>query len=101
MAGKRLISRKLLVDSAGRDIVESFDDNDTVNVASRLQSLSKDLDTRLVASEALVTAVKDEVRKEGELVQHLKFVGPTQLRCRENETIVYALDGGAMQREVA
>lgn len=74
---------------------------DTVNVASRLQSLSKELDTRLVASEALVSAVKDEVRKESELVQHLKFVGPTQLRGRENETVVYALDGGAMQREVA
>lgn len=74
---------------------------DTVNVASRLQSLSKELDTRLVASEALVTAVKDEARKEGELIEHLKFVGPTQLRGRENETIVYALDGSAMQREVA
>lgn len=74
---------------------------DTVNVASRLQSLSKELDTRLVASDALVSAVKEEVRKEGELIRHLRFVGPTHLRGRETETVVYALDGSAMQREVA
>jgi adenylate cyclase len=66
---------------------------DTVNVASRLQSLSKELGTRLVASEALVTAVKEETRATGELLDSLKFVGPTQLRGRENETVVYALSG--------
>lgn len=66
---------------------------DTVNVASRLQSLSKELGTRLVASEALVTAVKDEMRKEGSLLAGLKFVGAKHLRGREHETVVYALDG--------
>jgi adenylate cyclase len=66
---------------------------DTVNVASRLQSLSKELETGLVASEALVKAVKEEMRRERELVDELKFVGPKQLRGRENETIVYAFDG--------
>jgi len=65
---------------------------DTVNVASRLQSLSKELGTRLVASEALVNAVKEETRATRTLVDALRFVGPTQLRGRENETVVYALD---------
>lgn len=66
---------------------------DTVNVASRLQSLSKELGTKLVASEALVNAVKDEMRQEGSLLEGLKFVGAKHLRGRENETVVYALDG--------
>jgi adenylate cyclase len=66
---------------------------DTVNVASRLQSLSKELGTRLVASEALVNAVKDEMRQEGSLLDGLKFVGAKHLRGRENETVVYALNG--------
>ncbi len=66
---------------------------DTVNVASRLQSLSKELGTRLVASEALVTAVRQETRATGALLDGLKFVGPTHLRGREHETVVYALEG--------
>ena len=78
---------------------------DTVNVASRLQSLSKELGTRLVASQALVSAVKDEMRKEGALLDDLKLVGAKQLRGREHETVVYAFDGAgagaAGQRAVA
>lgn len=70
---------------------------DTVNVASRLQSLSKELGARLVASEALVNAVKQETRATEALLQGLKFVGPTQLRGRENETVVYALEGAGTQ----
>lgn len=70
---------------------------DTVNVASRLQSLSKELGTGLVASEALVAAVKDEMSKERALIDELKFVGPKQLRGRENETVVYALEGAQKQ----
>ncbi|MCE9520807.1 MAG: adenylate/guanylate cyclase domain-containing protein [Alphaproteobacteria bacterium] len=68
---------------------------DTVNVASRLQSLSKELGTRLVASQALVSAVKDEMRKEGALLDDLKFVGAKHLRGRETETVVYAFDGAS------
>ena len=69
---------------------------DTVHVASRLQSLSKELGTRLVASEALVTAVKEEMRKEGSLLDDLKFVGAKYLRGREHETLVYALESPAL-----
>ena len=39
-------------------------------------------------------AAKDETRATGQLLDALKFVGPTQLRGRENETVVYALEGG-------
>lgn len=74
---------------------------DTVNVASRLQSLSKELGTRLVASEALVKAVEQEMRIERALVEKLKFVGPTQLRGREHETVIYALDAAGHRRAVA
>ena len=70
---------------------------DTVNVASRLQSLSKEIGTKLVASEALVSAVKDEMRQEAQLVDELRLVGPTLLRGREHETIVYALNASVHQ----
>jgi adenylate cyclase len=73
---------------------------DTVNVASRLQALSKELGTGLVASEALVKAVREEARRDLELVEELTFVGPKQLRGRENETVIYALDRAA-RRAVA
>jgi adenylate cyclase len=64
---------------------------DTVNVASRLQSLTKEIGTRLVASDALVAAVKEELRAESQLVDELRFVGPRLLRGREQETVVYAM----------
>ncbi len=74
---------------------------DTVNVASRLQSLSKELGTRLVASDTLVKAVQDEMREERALIEQLKFVGPQHLRGRENETVVYALEASGQERAVA
>lgn len=70
---------------------------DTVNVASRLQALSKELGTMLVASEALVSAIRDEMRKELALVDDLTLVGPKHLRGREHETVVYALEGTALR----
>jgi len=69
---------------------------DTVNVASRLQTLSKELGTRLVASDALVSAVKDELRKDGSLLDRLTFMGAKHLRGRENETLVYALEASGL-----
>jgi adenylate cyclase len=64
---------------------------DTVNVASRLQSLSKEIGTILVASEALVDAVREELKHDAQLVDELTRIGPRQLRGRESETVVYAL----------
>ncbi len=71
---------------------------DTVNVASRLQSLSKEIGTRLVASEALVNAVRDEVLHDAQLVDELSLVGARQLRGRERETVVYALRPDVAER---
>jgi adenylate cyclase len=64
---------------------------DTVNVASRLQSLSKETGTILVASEALVAAVRDELKHDAQLVDELTLIGPRQLLGRESEAVVYAL----------
>jgi adenylate cyclase len=64
---------------------------DTVNVASRLQSLSKELGTALVASDALVDAIREETLRDAQLVDELQLVGARQLRGRERETVVYAL----------
>ena len=74
---------------------------DTVNIASRLQSLSKELGARLVASDALVRAVQDEMRAESALIEKLTFVGPQQLRGREHETVIYALESADARRAVA
>ena len=70
---------------------------DTVNVASRLQTLSKEIGTMLVASDALVGAVKEEVRRDAQLVDELRLVGPMQLRGRESEIVVYAMPTVATQ----
>ena len=70
---------------------------DTVNVASRLQTLSKEIGTMLVASDALVGAVKEEVRRDAQLVDELRLVGPMQLRGRESEIVVYAMRTVATQ----
>jgi len=64
---------------------------DTVNVASRLQSLSKEIGTALVASDALVDAIREETLRDALLVETLQLVGARQLRGRERETVVYAL----------
>ena len=64
---------------------------DTVNVASRLQSLSKELGTALVASDALVAAIREETLRDAQLVDELQLVGARQLRGRERETVVYTL----------
>lgn len=64
---------------------------DTVNVASRLQSLSKEIGTALVASEAVVDAMRVESEHGAYLVESLQLVGARQLRGRERETVVYAL----------
>ena len=42
-----------------------------------------------------MSAVKDEMRKEGALLDDLKFVGAKHLRGREHETVVYAFDGAS------
>ncbi len=56
---------------------------DTVNVASRLQELTKELHSSIVVSEAVVNAVGDKIA--------FKKVGPMALRGRVDPIIVYTL----------
>jgi adenylate cyclase len=55
---------------------------DTTNVASRLQALTRELGTRIVASGALVTAVEREAADLA-LLKGLTQRGPTVLRGRD------------------
>ncbi|MGP1254988.1 MAG: adenylate/guanylate cyclase domain-containing protein [Kiloniellales bacterium] len=63
---------------------------DTVNIASRLERLTRDLDVPLVASGALVTAAS-ETAESAELLEGLIPAGETQLRGREAAVPVFAL----------
>lgn len=62
---------------------------DTTNVTSRLQSLTRDLGARIVASGALVAAVEREAA-EVDLLRGLVDRGPTMLRGRDTPIEVWA-----------
>jgi adenylate cyclase len=62
---------------------------DTINVASRLQSLTRELDTDIVASDALVTAVEREPG-HGDLLQGLVNRGSHTLRGRDTPIDLWA-----------
>jgi adenylate cyclase len=62
---------------------------DTTNVTSRLQSLTRDLRVRIVASGALVAAVEREAA-EPALLQGLTARGPTALRGRDTPIELWA-----------
>jgi adenylate cyclase len=62
---------------------------DTVNVASRLQTITRDLDARICVGSALVEAVR---REGGEaLLEGLVDRGPVHLRNRDNPVGVWVL----------
>lgn len=62
---------------------------DTTNVTSRLQSLTRELRVRIVASGALVAAVEHEAADVG-LLRGLVERGPTMLRGRDTPIDVWA-----------
>ena len=62
---------------------------DTVNVTSRLQALTRDLDTPIVASAELVNAVEREAA-EPTLLGGLNPCGPRALRGRDALIEVWA-----------
>ncbi len=62
---------------------------DTINVASRLQALTRELDATLVASGALVAAVQREAA-EGALLKGLAGRGSQVLRGRDTPIDVWA-----------
>jgi adenylate cyclase len=64
---------------------------DTVNVASRLQSLSKEIGTALVASDDVLAAIREEARHDARLLEAMQLVGARRLRGREHEIVVHAL----------
>jgi len=65
---------------------------DTVNVASRLEELTRNLDTQLVVSNELIDAVEPTKRQEsGDLRINLKSVGNKLLRGRTRETGIWTL----------
>lgn len=63
---------------------------DTVNVASRLEGLSKDLHTPLVASNVLVEAARAEGHA-GEMLKRLADAGSHTLRGRAHDLAVFVL----------
>ena len=65
---------------------------DTVNIASRLERLTRDLQVPLAVSGALITAAS-ETAGSAELLEGLTPAGETQLRGREAAVPVFALHG--------
>jgi len=62
---------------------------DIVNVASRLEHLTRILDTALVVSDTLVQAINGESDDAGALMQHLSKAGTQEIRGRESEVAVW------------
>ena len=60
---------------------------DTVNVAARIESMTRELDARIVASEDLVA----QARAQGADLQGLEAVGPHDVRGRAGEVVVWRL----------
>jgi len=64
---------------------------DSVNVASRVENLTRNLDTSLVVSEDLIAAVKQEDSGGEILIKALSDAGPQQIRGRKNKINVRIL----------
>jgi adenylate cyclase len=65
---------------------------DTVNVASRLERLTRSLDTDLVASEALVERVRNEANGgDSNLVADMKKGGAQEIRGRKEKVSIFVL----------
>ncbi len=64
---------------------------DTVNVASRLERLSRELKSQIVVSSELVARVRDEYGSSGELLQSLAKDSTTVVRCRKQPVSVWRL----------
>ena len=65
---------------------------DTVNVASRLESLTRNLGVRLVMSDSLVAAARNEKDNDvATLLASLEHIGPQQVRGRDESISVWTL----------
>ena len=68
---------------------------DTVNIASRLEELTRSLETRLVVSDSLVKAVDQSRRENRELLHRLTDAGTQEIRGRESGVPVWTLKEAA------
>ena len=68
---------------------------DTVNTASRLQALTREMQSDLIASDVLVTAVRGEVFGAEKLLGRLCHGGERQLRGRGENVPVWVIQVGA------
>lgn len=65
---------------------------DTVNVASRLEALTRPLDVRLVVSDELIETLKEKSSPEqsNNVLEKLRFIGPQSIRGRNQEISVWS-----------
>ncbi len=65
---------------------------DVVNVASRLETLTREIDAQVALSQELVSAIRDEAGGNSEaLLAGLRDRGPQRLRGRDDSVSVWAL----------
>ncbi|HEX6013726.1 MAG TPA: adenylate/guanylate cyclase domain-containing protein, partial [Geminicoccaceae bacterium] len=84
----------VLGDIGGAERFEFAVVGDTVNVASRLERLTRELDCRLVVGDALVRRLRAEGAAP-ELAAGLVHLGPRALRGRGGRTDVWVLEEGS------
>lgn len=65
---------------------------DTVNVASRLEALTRSLDCRIAVSEEVIAAVRAQADNDGELVNGFRDMGRQHLAGRAREIAVWGAD---------
>jgi len=67
---------------------------DTVNIASRLEHLTRELDTPLVVSDRLIQAIGTAGKRDGDLLSNLRDCGVQTVRGREAGVAVWIYDTG-------
>ncbi len=67
---------------------------DTVNVASRLEDMTRDLNVNAAISDTLVQAVRERnPERSEELTRKLRFIGPQMIRGRSDPVGVWVIGG--------
>ena len=67
---------------------------DTVNIASRLEQLTRNLGTPLVVSDDLIRTIDPDVQEDQRLIAKLSHAGEQQIRGRESGVPVWVLAPG-------
>jgi adenylate cyclase len=69
---------------------------DTTNTTSRLQSLTRDLQVDIVASQALLDAVRRETPEADQVLHGFRDAGMQAIRGRRNAMHIWMLNVGSM-----